>query len=123
MCAVQVSPEWYTAACKNLALIEQHAADYEDAEAGDKAPTKEVFTAVRDFLNLLRKKHEQKLDEPRMFVSSEGHLLLSYGNKNQSLDLRFDPALSYFFQHSEHPPASGSKTADAVQLLCKHFRV
>lgn len=123
MSSVQVSPEWYTAACKNLALIEENAADYEDPEEGDKAPSEEVFTAVRAFLNLLRNKHEDKLEEPRMFVSSNGHLLLCYGNKNQSLDLRFDPNLSFFFQHAEKPPASGSEVADAIELLCKYFRV
>ncbi len=118
----EVSVDWFTAACKNLALIEEHAADYEDPEVGDKAPSKETFSSVRDFLNLLQVKNNTHLAEPRMFVSSEGHLLLSYDNQNQSLDLRFAPAISYYFEHSADAPLSGCKPRDAVDLICKYFQ-
>ncbi len=123
MCAVKVSPEWYTAACKNLAVIEEHAADYEDPSEGEKAPTKEIFDAVKTFFNTLRGKGEDKLEEPRMFVSHEGHLLLSYGNKKQNLDIRFEPTLSYFFHHAENGPSSGSEHTGAVELVIKYFRI
>jgi hypothetical protein len=122
MCAVQVSPEWYTAAYENLAAIERNSADYECPEEGDKAPAPEVFEAVRAFFNVLRRGGE-KLEQPKMFVSSNGHILLSYGNDSRSLDVRFDPATSFFFKHLEKGPATGSDVAGAVELVNTYFRV
>ena len=91
MQVVPVSPEWYTASCKNLALIEQNADDYEDPEEGDRAPSREVFDAVRTFLIALSNEGDIKLEEPRMFVSPNGHIVLTYGNKSKSIDIRFAP--------------------------------
>jgi hypothetical protein len=120
--AVQISPEWYTAACKNLRKIEAHSADYSCPEEGYSAPSTEIFVAVEGFFNILRKTDE-KLEEPRIFVSPEGHILLSYGTQNRNMDIRFEPSVTFFFQHSEQAPLAGTDCHAAASLLTKYFRI
>lgn len=122
MCAVQISPEWYTSAAKNLAAIEANAADYECPEEGEKAPPTACFKAVREFFKVLRDTDE-KLEEPRIFVSNEGHLLLSYGRKDRSIDLRFTPQASFHFRHENNGHQTGASLEKAKELVLEYFRI
>lgn len=118
-----LSPEWFQTALKSLCEIEEHAAEYEDPEEGDVAPTAVVFGAVKEFLNLLNKDAEIKLETPRFFVSPAGQIVLGFGNKTRSLDIRFSPELHYYFKDATAPTKEGERAADAVALAHKHFRL
>jgi hypothetical protein len=123
--AVVACPEWYTTASKNLATIEDHAADYEDPEEGDKAPTADVFEAVRRFLIQLRNvAGSDKLDEPKIFVSPNGHLILTYSHPTSPtrLDIRFTPRVHYHLQLQD-TNITGSGNAEAVELTHQRFRI
>ncbi|MBA4027343.1 MAG: hypothetical protein C0473_03785 [Cyanobacteria bacterium DS3.002] len=122
MCAVQISPEWYTAACRNLEKIEAHADDYSCPEEGYTAPSRDIFPVVQKFFNKLRRTNE-KLEEPRIFVSPEGHILLNYGSETRNLDIRFAPSITFFFSHNEVAPVAGYCEIDAINLLAKYFRI
>lgn len=125
MHAVQADPEWYTAALKKLGEIEEHADEYEDPEEGDKAPTPVIFTAVRAFLTTLKAQDYGTLEVPRMFVSPDGQILVSYGDKKRGLDIRFSPELFYYFKHTTQAPKEkeGDNQADVLLLISKHFVV
>ncbi len=122
MCAVQISPEWYTAACRDLEKIEAHASEYDCPEEGCYPPSQEVFASVKSFFDYLRKSDE-KLEEPRIFVANSGDILLTYGGDDRCMDIRFDPTLSFFFQYQDQPPLAGCADADVAGLLSKYFRV
>lgn len=121
MTTVQVSPEWYAIANKNLAEIEAHAAEYEDPEEGDVAPQKPVFDAVRAFLTTLNAEGKPAFEVPRMFVSPAGHLVLAYGNKDKGVDLRFAPEVEFFFKGTGLDPVNGTGVPEAIKLVLKHF--
>jgi hypothetical protein len=121
---VHANPEWFLTACKKLAEIEENAADYEDPEEGDKAPTKEVFDAVRAFLTAVKNVGgEAKLEVPHMFVSPSGNMVLTYGNKTASIDLRFSPEVFFSFKKGDAAPVKGEGLANVVGLVGRHFRV
>lgn len=119
----KLSPEWFQAAWKNLELIENNADAYEDPEEGDKAPSKEVFEAVKGFLNTLKDVGDTKLEEPRFFVSPNGQIVVAFGSKKRSLDIRFTPNVYFYFKDSQLAPATGDNMNDAVQLTSKYFRI
>lgn len=121
MTTVQVSADWYAIANKNLAEIEEHAADYEDPEEGDVAPPKPVFDAVRAFLSDLNLEGKPTFEVPRMFVSPAGHLVLAYGNKDKGVDLRFAPEVEFFFKGNGLEPVNGKGIPAAIKLVLKHF--
>lgn len=121
--AVRVSPEWFTAAWKNLELIEANAPAYADAECGDKAPPKEVFDAVRTFFTALRNTSIPKLEQPRISVSPHGQIVLTYGNQTRTMVVRFAPCLSYYFNHADQGPVKGDCMNDAVDLVSRYFGI
>ena len=118
----QVSPEWFELTLKKLDRLEAHAEDYEDKEEGDIAPTKEVFEAVREFLKHLRDKNE-KLEEPRLVVSPNGHIVVVFGGKKRSLDVRFTPKCYFYFKDNNEAPTTGEKLDGAVELAAKYFKI
>lgn len=119
-----VSPDWFVNASKNLALIETNAADYDHPEEGDKAPSKEVFVNVRSFLDVLRASGAARLDVPRIFVSPTGQLVLTFGDKEKSLDVRFTATeILFYFKHPDQPPIKGNEQSAVVQLILKYFHV
>lgn len=123
MQTVNISPEWYTSTLMKLKAIEENASDYEDLEYGDKAPSPEVFQAVRAFLDDLQKKGDKKLEQPNIFISPNGQILLTYGDKKRSIDIRFSPEIFFFFKHPEHELVTGSCVKEAITLVCSFFRI
>ena len=120
---VQANPEWYTAAWNTLSRIERNASDYEDLDEGDQAPSTEVFEAVRAFLNVLKGDGSLKVEEPRMSVSPNGHLVLTYGDSCRSLNVRFTPTVFFFFKHPEMASIKGNGPSGAIVLIAKYFRI
>jgi hypothetical protein len=118
----KLSPEWFDLTSKKLDHLEATKDDYNDPEEGDKAPTKEIFQVVRDFLGMLRDKNE-KLEEPNLFISPNGHIVVVFGTKKRSLDVRFTPEAHYYFKDSSEAPSSGKGVEGAVELAFKYFRI
>ncbi len=117
------NPEWFLVASKALQEIREHAADYEDEEEGDKAPSEAVFEAISLFLNELLKKGGAKLEQPHIFVSPNGQMVLTYGNKTKSIDIRFSPEVHFYFKGTKPVPVEGDGLANAVLLVSEHFKV
>ena len=118
----KLSPEWYELTLKKLDKLEARAEDYNDPEEGDVAPSKDVFKSVREFLEHLRDKNE-KLEEPRLVVSPNGHIVVVFGSKKRSLDVRFTPSCYYYFKDSTEAPATSAGVDGAVELAVKYFKI
>jgi hypothetical protein len=117
------SPEWYQAAIKTLEEIEIHRAEYEDEEEGDVAPSDEIFASVRKFLAALITEDGPTLETPRMFVSPNGNIILTYGGKEKVLELRFSPDVFSSLKLKAQAEKNGKTMEDAVQFARAHFQV
>lgn len=118
----KLSPEWYELTLKKLDKLEARAEEYNDPDEGDVAPNKDVFKAVREFLERLRDTNE-KLEEPRLVVSPNGHIVVVFGSKKRSLDVRFTPNCYFYFKDSTEAPATSDGVDGAVELAAKYFKI
>ena len=117
------SPEWYEAAIKALEEIEANKEDYVDEEEGDVAPSDEIFAVVRKFLAALITDEGEKMETPRMFVSPNGNIILTFGNKKKGLDVRFSPEVASFFKVENAAEKTGKTFDDAVKFALTNFKV
>lgn len=116
------NPKWYTTACEKLAEIEQNAEDYEDPEEGDKAPSPEIFVAIKNFFDVLKKEAKSGVQDPRMFVSPAGVIVVTFGDKAKGIDIRFSPEIFFLYKPSEKAKSEeGDRMSDAIQLVAKNF--
>lgn len=115
--------KWYQAAKASLADIETNECAYQDAEEGDKAPTEIVFEATKAFLEKLSQEGNFEMEQPRINVSPNGHLGLSFGDKKRSLDVLFTPEVHFFFKDELVESISGECDTTAINLATKYFRL
>jgi hypothetical protein len=119
----KTAPKWFQAASNNLSKIEANKAAYEDLEEGVKAPSDEIFGSVNVFLVTLSKNVEGELEEPRITVSPNGHIGLSFGGKKRSLDVLFTPKVHFYFKDELQGENSGNNRSLAAELAVKYFRL
>lgn len=115
--------QWYQAAKLSLAGIETNASAYEDVEEGDKAPGEEVFEAAKAFLEKLSHMGNFEIEQPRINVSPNGHLGLSFGDKKRSLDVLITPKIHFYFKGEHLKSVTGDCETEAVNLATKYFRL
>jgi hypothetical protein len=115
--------KWYEAAEASLGLIEANVQDYEDLDEGDKAPTQEVFAATKAFLGKLNTEASFEIEQPRINVSSNGHLALSFGSKKRSLDILFAPKVHFYLKGDSVQTETGECESQALELALKYFRL
>ena len=117
------SAKWYEAAAASLGRIETNAQDYEDLPEGDKAPTQQVFEAVKAFLSELHTEGNSEIEQPRINVSPNGHLALSFGSKKRSLDILFAPKVHFYIKGDSAQVETGECETRALNLTLKYFRL
>lgn len=115
------SPEWYRAAMKTLEEIETNKEDYVDEEEGDVAPSDAIFASVRNFLDALLD-DETVMETPKMFVSPNGNIILTFGNKDKALELRFSPDVFSALKIKAQAEKNGKNLDDAVKFARAHFQ-
>jgi hypothetical protein len=50
-------------------------------------------------------------------------MVLTYGNKTKSIDIRFGPAVFFVFKTDKASPVTGEGMTNTVNLVTRHFRV
>lgn len=115
------TPEWYSSALYSLQIIEGSICDHDDDDF--VLPDSSVFEAVRNFLEDLRLATvELILGEPKLSVSPNGYLELTYRGDGTVFIAQFKPAFSFFCK-SAGIEATGYSTNEAFNFIKKHFRL
>ena len=111
-------PAWFASAMHNLALIEENQSVYHNSER--KAPSAEVFAAVRQFLESCK---DENIDEPSLFVSANGHIVLTIGSRPKTLNIRFSPRVSFVLKSAASEPFKGGGMECAIKATLENFKV
>lgn len=117
------APLWFRSLTTNLNKVEANRAAYEDLEEGVVAPSQDVFTAAKAFIDSLNKYSLVDLEEPRISVSANGNLGLAFGGAKRSLDVVFTPKTHFYFKDSLIGEHSGDDCSKAIELATSYFRL
>jgi hypothetical protein len=117
------TPKWFKSVSSNLSKIEANKAAYEDLDEGTRAPDEKVFAAAREFVEILGQESDVNLEEPRITVSVNGQLGLTFGGKKRSLDVLFTPKTHFYFKDADIGEDSGEGTSKAIALATTYFRL
>src|SRR5438309_12055878 len=109
----KVSPDWYSSTLRRLNDVQASESEYEGAE--DFFPPPQVFTATREFIEQLADSVDESvnLEEPKVFVSPNGQLVLTWGTAQRAtLDVRVSARGASFLLKSADTTKKGNNTKD-----------
>jgi len=116
------SPNWFASASQSLKLIQDNLAMYENDER--VAPSNAILENVRIFLETLKDKTAGhiNLSEPKLFVSPNGDIVTTFGDRPQVLNVRFGNSTTFLFIHPTLGTVKGTEICDAIVLTINHFQ-
>lgn len=102
--------------------LQASIAEYEDEES--IPPSDKVFKAVRAFLKTLEKlANDTNIEQPKIFRSPNGHLIVKFGTSSLQMNIRFKPGLSFVLQQEKTVCEKGDSADAAAALVFEHFQV
>lgn len=114
-------PDWFLAASENLEKIENNLEKYENDER--IRPSAETIASVKTFLKAVFTANEEAvIAEPKLFVSPNGQVVATLGDRPQCLSVTFSPDISFIFRHPEFGVIKGIGLECPVKIALEHFR-